>query len=336
LASFLEYAGRKLPNLSKTMNSKLVEPWAVNTIASTACQSPLDGFLKFLRTASIAAAVVAAIDRDEWDRSRLASNSEQPDYFSKLTGMFKQLGRPELAEAPACALINTAEPQDWHAPGIGLNHLSHVMRLGRMAGPEAVLRFLNRIATPAWLGEMYHEVPSYGIAACLFALWGYYEKSVLDHFCIEALKSRVAAEMRDLQPLAAKNVSRALELLGCAALTGVYVDRSKVIWPNVNQVCEAIRFLPPKDEMVTIGHIQIQLWLGLREMARLRPDRIVVQAESGDQILALWKHSTGNTDKQKALNVWMIDWLERCAKSRWMLIPDDAPFAETIMFPGHR
>jgi hypothetical protein len=209
------------------------------------------------------------------------------------------------------------------------------MRLGRVAGTEAILRFLARIATPAWLEERYNEAPAYGIAASLFSLWGYYEQSILDHFRVEALKSRMIAEMRHLNTLTPEHLSAALQLLGCSALIGVYVDKTRVGWPNIGQIREAIRFTAPKSDMVTIGHIQIQFWLGLREMARMQPGRITVQAALGNQVLTLWKNSVGYTTKQNVLNVWMIDWLERCAQSGWMLIADHTPFAGAVAFLGH-
>jgi hypothetical protein len=204
-----------------------------------------------------------------------------------------------------------------------------------MAGTETVLRFLARIVTPAWLEGQYGKAPSYGIAAALFGLWGYYEQSILDHFRTEALKSRVTAEMRYLNTLTPENLSSVLQLLGCSALIGVCVDKTRVGWPNVSQVREAICFAAPKGEMVTIGHIQIQFWLGLREIARMQPGHITVQAELGDRVLTLWKNSTGYTTKQNVMNFWMIDWLERCAQSGWMLIPDHMPFAEAIASLGH-
>ena len=330
LASFLEYAERKLPSLSKILTDRLGGQRLLILLQELACRAPLDSLLKFLQTVAIAPAVVLAIDRDEWDKSRSVDNSEQPSYFPALSGVLRRLGKPELAEAPARALISAAKPQHWHVSGLGLHHLSHVMRLGRMVGTETVLRFLVRIVTPAWLERQYGKAPSYGIAAALFGLWGYHEQSILDHFRIEALKSRVTAEMKSLNTLTPENLSSALQLLGCSALIRVCVDKSQVGWPNADQVREAIRFAAPRGEMVTIGHIQIQFWLGLREIARMWPGRITVQAELGNQVLTLWKNSTGYTDKQNALNVWMIDWLERCAQSGWMLIPDHTPFAGAV------
>ena len=322
LASFLIYAERKLPIIVKTLNKTLAEAEAVNTIARVACQSPLTGLLKFLRTAAFAAAVVAAIDQDEWDSSRLTIKSDQPNYFHALAKALQSLGRPELAEAPARALIIAAEPELWQTSVIGTHQLTRVMAFGRGAGKEAILRFLARVATPAWLEERYDSAHSYGIAASLLTLWGSFDQSILDHFRIDALNIRVTSEVKYLKLLTPENLLGAIELLGCSSLIGLHIDRSLVRWPSISQVCGAIQLSGLDAQMETIGHIQIQLWLGLREMARLRPDRIEVPPAAGDRMLALWKNAAQDSDKHKALSVWMIDWLERCACSGWILIPD--------------
>jgi hypothetical protein len=134
--------------------------------------------------------------------------------------------------------------------------------------------------------------------------------------------------MRILDRLTAEYLSGALELLGSCALIGVNADKADVRWPRITQVHEAMSFIPPRPGSTTIGYIQVQLWLGLREMARLRPDRVMVPATASKQILTLWKNSTGYNDKQQALNDWMIDWLERCARSNWLLVPDQTPLAQ--------
>lgn len=327
LASFLSFAESTLPAVSKEMNERLLEPDVVNLLANNACQSSLDCLLPLLRNAAIAPAVVAAIDRPRWEMNRLADKPEQPAFLPALDREFQRLGVPELSEAVACSLVNAAEPTQWHTPNIQASHLSQVMRLGRSAGSEAILRFLGCVVTPAWLEELYEKAHSGVLAASLFGLWGYHEELVLDHFRIPALTSRVHREIKHLDALEPKLLSGALQLLGCSALFGIHVNKAHVIWPKIRQVQEVINFAAPSRELTTIGHIQIQLWLGLRVMARLRSDRAIAEAELGDQILTLWKNSTGKTDKQKKLNVWMIDWLEQCAQSEWMLIPDYTLFA---------
>jgi hypothetical protein len=77
-----------------------------------------------------------------------------------------------------------------------------------------------------------------------------------------------------------------------------------------------------------MGHIEIQLWLGLQEMARLRSDRVSVPAEAGEGVRGLWKVSTPPTERHAAFNAWMLDWLDRCAQAEWLLLADDVPMAQ--------
>lgn len=221
-----------------------------------------------------------------------------------------------------CVLINTSGVQDWHAPGIGLTQLSQVMRLGREAGSESLRSFLDRIVTPTWLQQQYNAASTGAIASALFGLWGTYEQVVLDRFCVEALTLRLTAEMKRLEAMNPEFLSAALQLLGSSALIGIQADEALVNWPHVKQVHEAVRFAAPRAGMTTIGYIQIQLWLGLREMARLRPDPLTLDPQSGEQILWLWRNSKGYNDKQETLNAYMVHWLEQCARSSWMLRSD--------------
>lgn len=204
------------------------------------------------------------------------------------------------------------------------------LSIGKEAGTEAILRFLARVATPAWLEERYKEAPAYGIAASINTLWGFCEQSVIDQFRIDALKIRLIDEMRYLKYNSRDNLSAQLQLLGSSALIGVYVDKSKVQWPSIGPIHEVVRLTEPKGDQLGIGNVQIQVWLGLREMARLRSEPITVPADSGRKVLSLWQKSSGRTNKQKLLNSWMIDWLKRCATSGWILIPDSSPIAESL------
>ncbi|HYP00123.1 MAG TPA: hypothetical protein VER76_08030 [Pyrinomonadaceae bacterium] len=322
LASLLGFTEQKLPMLGQALTEKLTDPVMIKLLAETACRTPLSNLLGFLQTVTFAPTVVFAIDQDQWIKSRQEGRSEQPYYFPAIAKVFQRIGRPELSEAPAISLIKDANQQHWRGPGIGLHHLSYVMRLGRAAEAEVMRNFITRVATPTWLKELYSEAPAYGIAAALFGLWGYYEKAVLDHFCIEALKSRVRYELNNLSRMGLEDLSGSLQLLGVSALLGVRVGIFKINWPKVDQVNDLTQLVLPPAETTTIGYITIQLWLGLRVMAGMRPDHIYIQPALGEHVLALWKNSTGNTDKQNELNQWMIEWMQRCAQAEWRLIAD--------------
>ena len=83
----------------------------------------------------------------------------------------------------------------------------------------------------------------------------------------------------------------------------------------------------PDSELTTIGHLQVQLWLGLREMARLRAARVTASPPLSEQILDLWV-ATQDVETGKALpphvrdlNAEMIVWLRQCKADSWRLVP---------------
>jgi len=111
-------------------------------------------------------------------------------------------------------------------------------------------------------------------------------------------------------------------------LIGLDVALGHVQWPDNNRLNDALEFAAPQPHLTAIGYIQVQLWIGLREMTRHHADEVIVPASSGEKILALWKNAEGFTDRHKALNTLMINWLERCAQHDWMLIPDATPLVK--------
>ena len=330
LPSILEYAERKLPDVHAALAGALAHPANLKILGETALRAPLDSLLKFLRLGSIADAVLAALDQDRWDKVRGEMKSEQPDYMPELCKQLNRVGRPELAEAPACALIVAAEALHWHSSVIGLRNVSQTLRLGRAAGPDAIFHFLDVVVTEPWLEEQYIDASPGSIAAGLYGLWGYYGQPVLDRFRTQALRNRVAAEIRRAHTAAVPLLSQVLQLLGSSSLLGEDASSTRVVWPNEGRIHEVLEYAAPKADSKEIGYIQAQLWIGLREMARLHADNVRVQTPAGEQILELWVKANPTTDRLKALNTWMIGWLERCRAAGWLLIRDAQHPAKSI------
>jgi hypothetical protein len=330
LPSILEYAERKLPDVHSALAGALADPANLKILGETALRAPLDSLLKFLRLGSIADAVLAALDQDRWDKVRGEMKSEQPDYMPELCKQLNRVGRPELAEAPACALIVAAEALHWHSSVIGLRNVSQTLRLGRAAGPDAIFHFLDVVVTEPWLEEQYIDASPGSIAAGLYGLWGYYGQPVLDRFRTQALRNRVAAEIRRAHTAAVPLLSQVLQLLGSSSLLGEDASSTRVVWPNEGRIHEVLEYAAPKADSKEIGYIQAQLWIGLREMARLHADNVRVQTPAGEQILELWVKANPTTDRLKALNTWMIGWLERCRAAGWLLIRDAQHPAKSI------
>jgi hypothetical protein len=330
LASFLEYAANTLPCVNESLKVELSNSESLRRLAANACRAPLGSFVKFLRAAPMAKAVAGTIDRDTWDKARLAMRSEQPSFLPELSKHLNRFERPELAEAPARALVCGAQIQHWHMRAIGFPHLSHTLRLGRAAGQEAITRFLDSIATEAWLSQQYADASCGAIAGGLYGLWGCFDEPVLRRFRTKALEQRVIIEIKILHALDVPDLSAALQLLGSSALLGVNAGAIRVTWPCEKRIDEVLRFSAARPDLAAIGYIQMQLWIGLREMARLRVDTMRVPKATGNQALALWKKAEPFTERLRTLNTWMINWLEQCKQNRWVLVRDNAPPAKAI------
>jgi hypothetical protein len=317
LAFFLKYVDKNLSPLSKILDKWLIEPGTIDSLAKISCKSPLDHLLNFLNflDESLSSKIVLSINKETWDRCRLSGKSEQPTYFHSIAEKFQALKRLELAHAPAHVLIRAAEPQHWHAPGIGLQHISQVMRLVQGAEINSLENFLTRIVTQNWIENQYKT--SYKISNCLFSIWGYYDQSILDHFLIDNLPQIVKSYLTNsIVPITIK-----LQLVGCCALIGVSLDSD--IYNQIFESGEVIGEISSQFCREKLGAIQIQLLLGLREIARAGKT-INVEPALGRKILERWNNEIEpQTEKHRFLNEWITNWLKQCAENKWMLSSDD-------------
>jgi hypothetical protein len=322
LASFLGYAGQKLEKVYGPLTGDLAQPANIKQLAKAACTCPLADLVALARVATFAPAVVEAIDLPDWELAWLQRQPGQPNFIGTIDRELRRLGRPELVIAPAQALIRAAEPSDWHSSVIGIVHLSHTLRLGRAVGEQEVHRFLDRVIDDAWLDQQYRDAIPGAIGAALLSIWAYHEQTVVSRFCRPTLASRIAELIKRLPTTTVEDTCHVLQLWGTSGVIGLDVAVNAVQWPTEARIGELIEFARPEDER--LDYRSIQLWLGLRRMARFRSAPVAVPGTSGHQILALWKCATAETERQRRLNQWMIDWLERCAAADWHLLPDDS------------
>ncbi len=330
IPAFLEYAEGKLPRLKSAVNKLLQEPETIERLGTAACASSWDGLLRFLRKYSNAPEVLATIDREAWNEAQLVRRPKKADVMHSLFRELRKLGHPDLSEAPARALVRHADSRYWHKPVIGLHHVGTALRLANQEEGATKLRFLKSVVTKEWLQAQYEnpKVTAGTIAALLYGLWTYPQEQVLSHFLISALKTRLQRETNNLQRLGVEQLSWAIQLLGCAALCEFYLS-SPITLPDTQINNLVGRKLPQGRN--DIGHIQVQLWLGLREMARVGPrTRIRINPTIGDRMLALWKNARGRSERQKTLNSLMIEWLETSQKAEWLLQADRVPFAKLL------
>ena len=139
---------------------------------------------------------------------------------------------------------------------------------------------------------------------------------------INALKEWVVAELPNIDSPNIGEVIDVLRLLGCCTLFGLDLKGIRVGWLDEEQLSDIVTFAAPGPDVETIEPYDIQLWLGLHELARLRRDSVQVQAEVGERILSLLANADAASDLQRRLHAWIMDWLQRCAKSDWILVKD--------------
>jgi len=293
----------------------------------------LDKLVSVLRsevTSELWDSVFVAVDFDAWNRTRGNDSTTNLDAFVAFQRIAAQKGRPELSQAPALSLVLHSTREDWHRPGIGLHHLSHVLRWARCAWASDLQSFLDRIATPDWVDGLLKSAPSGGLAGSLLGLVTTLEPGQRGWFVRDALRERVAREISRRGARDADSWAEALSLLGAAVGIGIRIPRVDTDWPDTRELSGILDLRKPAPDRTTIGSLQVQLWLGLREMARLNADPVTVLPSLADPILALWQATQqGETPDTlpphvRALNAGTIAWLEYCKAAGWRLVPPHA------------
>ena len=327
LAFFLTYAERVLPKTHQTLVAELQKPENVGRLAKTALRTPLDHLLLFLSLSNLGAAVLTDINLDAWRETRspgLASPQEMTA-FSQFARAASRLNRPDLVESTAISILATSVPESLRTD-FNLKQLSSLLYHGRLGAPSPAREFARRVATASWLGSQYAGAQTGTIAGSLLSIW-WNQPALIRLFHHPELLRRLRRELSQSHGQLEEKLNGTLRLLGVADLIRVPLLQLRVRWPGARSVLSAL--VEPPPEMATIGTVQVQLWLGLRTMARLRKDRVVVPFEQAKRVLALWRKGATETERQQAFNEWMIAWLERCARAGWALVPDESRFEDS-------
>ena len=117
---------------------------------------------------------------------------------------------------------------------------------------------------------------------------------------------------------------------GAAAAIGLEIDSIEASWPSEDDLSTILELRAPVPGTTAIGSLQVQLWLGLREMARLRDDTVAVPSKNGDAILSLWRAALRDEVSQswprdvQITNGSVIAWLEHCRENGWRLVNNRA------------
>jgi hypothetical protein len=324
LSHFLEFtACAELQSVHNKLMSGLLTPNSISVLSKRACREPLSAFVTLLEIRPMADRIISSIDREEWERCRVAADVEQPTFFGPLVRKLTGLGRLELAEAPARNQVRGNQTETWSPSALNIVQLTQILRLAKPS-EEEVAQFLSLVATPDWLEKQYQSAEISTVLGALFWIAAEMRSSHWSRFLVPALSTKIEMALSNCSIGWPGHWPEALSLLGVfAALGGDTRSFSSYMWPDGNVLARliAMRDSGPEQERITI--LQFQLWLGLREMARLSAHTIEVSPNIGERVLAKARANlpyTGGGDLTKKL----IAWLEDCARAGWIVVKESA------------
>jgi hypothetical protein len=337
LAAFLSYAAKtvQLEQIFKALADDLARPENRRELATAMARLPLDALVGILTSETLADlwnSIFVEVDAIDFGKAMHIGGNLRMGAFVPFQRIAHQQGRPELAEAIARRLISESTRDDWAQPGIALHHLSHVLWNARGISPTEVECFLDSIATPEFVNSCINSVSPGGLAGCLLALANTLEPGRRKWFQRESLARRVAHELSLGQMYDAESRAEGLALLGAAASIGTTVLIRGIDWLTSREIAEVLDLRAPDPDRTTIGPLQVQLWLGLREIARVSPNPLIVSPLLADPILRLWLATQENENADslpphvRDLNAAMIAWLQQCKAAGWQLVrPEELP-----------
>jgi hypothetical protein len=204
-----------------------------------------------------------------------------------------------------------------------------VIRCATKASPDEIRRFCERVATGEWLDRHMWGADAGGLAGSLLSLSLSLPKDLRELVCRPSLRMRVVTEMATARPRSTGTWCEILCLLGSATALGLQLDAADLTWsPHIN-LNAIVEMRSPRAERTTIGPLEAQLWLGLREVARLQPDSLSMPPAQAERILDLWRASAESENTRSTfaseINVGMVAWLERCRANGWRLVGEASP-----------
>ena len=339
LVSFLSYTKSSMPQVWRVMTDALGNENNLGTLTNSMMNVDfvnLNGFMSFLCSAMPNLAGLLNVElKKRYDtlgteHPRLQALRRHAHGFSEAARVLSGCGCRPLAEMIAHELIQSSEVSPWQAGG-QLRDLIATLHLGNSLGEKAVRRFLERVASEEWMKKQYYSLPAQMLAGAFYCLWAHVPGYICDYLLAEFPQKRVEGWIRFLHK--AVDLDRSvsvLELLGASSLFELDVSGTTRWWPPQPHVDDIASHFSSALESETIYSHQSLFLVGLREMARRRPDRIYINREVGERVLLLLKPNDSLPINLQRLNAWKFDWLKRCAQKDWQLIKDDLSVPERV------
>ena len=335
LQIFLEYAekAKKLKRVFDAVGAELAKKENVARLIEQFCRTTTGNVLRILSSdtcSDLWAKVLLGVDQAKWDHIQMHIALADPQAFVSFQAIVSAKGRPELAATPAHASIRFLSRQPWDRTEIGIHHVSHLIRCAPDATESELRVLLDRVATPQWLDEQFSNMATTGgLAGSLDSLNNNLPSTLTARFIRSSLRYRVIRELRTNSRKEHGLWAEIISLLGAATAIGVRIGTVAADWPLPTDLSAILLLRAPSRDSTAIGHLQIQLWAGLREMVRLREDAVSVPPEYGDAVLDLWRATVNREADQprfpyrRKLDSAMITWLECCQRNSWLLVKEE-------------
>jgi hypothetical protein len=334
LVALLIYASSEESGLSKLRDAVVAElVQNPKELATRACEAPLEQlvtFLTYIQSNNLSAdhhpaeKICNLIDLEAWNRRRDLEKPQQPHFALNVHKLFQSLGRPELVMAVARAQVRAANVKAWHAPGIGIHHLSSMLQSAVGVKRNDLRLFLDRVVMQEWLDLQYAEASSSGLAGSLFGIATSLPADYHCRFDVPSLRTRLNRDVKLANVGNPKNWDIVVCFIGSASLLGVATSLCCDLEWNEQLLTEIFGSHRPVEK------IHSQFWSGLREVVRQHSKPCRVPAEEGELVLSAWRKLQPRTPFMASFNRSMIAWLEGCQTAGWVLNRCARPLREDI------
>ncbi len=322
VGAFLDFVeDHELSVVHSEFTSFLGRPDVVRHLARRLCSADLTELYNLTRSKAreIVEAAAAVIDITDWNRRELSK--EPLDQLNLGAMALVVLGRPDLAAPLALEAIGEARYAEWRK-GYRLRTLGYIAHPTFSADSARLERFLDEVCSYRWLRNQMRRASVGSLAGSMFALWGSLPTEQLRRF-----EKPLRMELEEPNKCRTGDDSATaalLSLIGTASLFGIRPQK------DVGRRCSSMSLdtIVQKRHSAVVEQItalEVQLWLGLRAVASNCRAEGRVAASLGEAALERWRRSEPKSEKHQALNLVMIEWLERCAASGWKLLADPTP-----------
>jgi hypothetical protein len=263
-----------------------------------------------------------------------------------LAGLFGLNGRSDLKNALVENILMRRNPADFNELGVGLIEMSRMASFVEPHQQIAFVELIDNVCTEEWLEGCYRYGSTTGLAGALHMIAVHQPRAVIRRFWSQALARRLRREFSQLATRDDFGISAVIQLLGTAQLSGSKISSSLFEGVPLARISRLPKIIGHRSTAKIVEQWQRQLWFGLRVVASTALGPLIVDPESTNQTLDLWRRNIDGagdwpgTKEQPdttahRINASMVDWLTRCVSiDGGALFPNQEPLWALTGFPS--